>query len=121
VGLIRHFKLSDDLKAQAEDLKLESPRVIDSVPELRKNLLDPRWRFLPMQWDIPANSQLFGQIVMEAGINGIVYPSVISGEDCLAIFPKTFTDSQAYVETIDIAPVGATFRRLDSKTHGDSV
>jgi len=118
VELTGHFKLSDKLKALARDLQLPLPRVICSNSELLKSFLDPNWRFLPMQMDIPANSQLFGQMVEEAGINGILYPSALSGEDCLAFFPRNLAHSKSWLEIPDSVPNEIVCKRLDSKSGG---
>lgn len=116
IELTSHFKLSDNLKRMAKDLDFPSPKIIETASGLKKNLLDPNWRFLPMQMDIPANSQLFGQMVKEAGISGILYPSVMSGEECLAVFPQNFAHSNSWLEIPDPSPKEVACKRLDSQT-----
>ena len=51
-----------------------------------------------MQFDVPANSQILGQIAYEAGIEGILFPSVKTDKKNLAIYPENFKDSDAYIE-----------------------
>lgn len=119
VELTRHFVLSDKLKNLAKSLNLHPPRLITLVDELKKSLLDPLWRFLPMQMDIPSNPQLFGQIVMESGIGGVLYPSVLSGEDCLAIFPTCFPGTGSYLMIDDPVPKEVKCARLDAETLDD--
>lgn len=117
----RHFTLSEKLKNRAKELGLPIPGILRTEEDLKKSLLDPNWRFLPMQMDIPSNPQIFGQIVMEAGINGILYPSVLNGEDCLAVFPKTFADSTARLEIADDSPNEIKFRKIDSKNFNQTL
>jgi hypothetical protein len=90
VDLIKNFKIPDHLKESAKKINLPSVDLVTSVSILVTALLDPNWRANPMQFDVPATSQIFGQLAMEAGIEGIVYPSKFSGKDCLVIFPQNF-------------------------------
>jgi hypothetical protein len=54
--------------------------------------------------DQPAASQWFGYYVREAGIHGIIYPSIRNSEGYnLAIFPDTLGDTTARIELIDDA------------------
>ncbi len=69
-----------------------------------------------MQVDIPANSQLFGQLVVRAGIEGIVYPSKFNDRDCLAVFPQNFSGTGSFVELLDTPPAQTVTRRLDGTT-----
>jgi hypothetical protein len=48
------------------------------------------WRNWPMIYDVPATCQVFGSLVMNAGIEGIRYDSSITGRECIAIFPQNF-------------------------------
>jgi len=90
VDLIKNFKIPDHLKESAKKINLPSVDLVTSVSILVNALLDPNWRTNPMQFDVPATSQIFGHLAMEAGIEGIVYPSKFSGKDCLVIFPQNF-------------------------------
>lgn len=71
-----------------------------------------------MQFDVPVTPQIFGQIAVEAGIEGILYPSkFLDGGDCLAIFPQNFDEtSGSFVQLDDEAPKEARIRRWDAKT-----
>lgn len=65
-----------------------------------------------MQFDIPANCQIFGQLVANAGIEGILYPSKFTNKKCLAIYPQNF-DSESFVKVEGDAPEGAA-SKLDA-------
>jgi len=43
-----------------------------------------------MHADVPSNSQILGKLVYKSNILGILYSSVKTGEDCLAIYPENF-------------------------------
>lgn len=67
-----------------------------------------------MLYDVPASGQIFGGIAMDAGIEGILYESVLTGKECLAVFPKNFLNSSSYIELDDPAPQGDVPTRIDS-------
>lgn len=115
VDLIKDFLIPEYLKKTAKDLGVEEPELIRTVSKLADSLLDPNWRLWPMQYDVPNVSQIFGQLVSESGIEGILYASKFTGNDCLAVFPQNF-DEESFIQLDDEAPAGIKIRRLDSKT-----
>ena len=84
------------------------------MKSLLNSLLDPEWRALCMQFDIPANCQIFGQLVASAGITGILYPSKFTKKKCLAIYPQNF-DSESFVTVEGDTPENAV-SRLDASS-----
>ena len=116
IDLIKNFKIPPHLFKAARKLKLPPPGLILTMANLMKFLLDSKWRAQPMQSDVPAAPQIFGQLVYESGIEGIVYPSKFTGNDCLAVYPKNFDGSTSYVQLDDDPPEGTKFKRLDSST-----
>jgi hypothetical protein len=119
VDLLKGFTISDALANEADQLGIARPRFIKNLDEMMGMLLDPDWRYFPMQWDVPANSQIFGQIVMEAGIDGIIYPSVLTRKSCLAIYIQNFLQSSSFIEIDDAGPSPGVPRRIDSTTYKD--
>ena len=67
-----------------------------------------------MVFDVPAPCQIFGGIVKDAGIEGILYNSSITRRVCLAIFPQDFENSSSFLELDDAVPLEAVQRRVDS-------
>lgn len=115
IDLIKDFSISDHLKKAAKSIGDVEPELIQTVPKLIEVLLEPSWRFCPMQFDVPVTSQIFGQLVADAGVEGILYTSKFTEEDCLAIFPQNFNEG-SFVQLDDDAPVETKIRRLDSKS-----
>lgn len=115
IDLIKDFSIPDYLKKAAKNIGEREPDLIRTVSKLTDSLLDPNWRLCPMQFDVPVASQIFGQLVAEAGIEGILYTSKFTGKDCLAIFPQNFEES-SFVQLDDDAPAEIKNRRLDAKT-----
>jgi RES domain-containing protein len=116
VGLINDFQYPKRLIREARERNFRLPDIVRTVGNLKRGLLTENWRAYPMQVDIPSMSQIFGQLVHESGIEGIVYPSKFTDKDCLAVFPRNFADSSSYVELDDPAPPEAKTRRLDKNT-----
>ena len=102
------------MKELAKELGLDPPSVVQTVDSLLSTLLNPDWRAYPIQFDIPANPQIFGQIVKSAGIEGILYPSKHTGKKCLAIFIENFSSSDSFVSLDDEPPPGAVIRKVDA-------
>lgn len=117
VDLIKDFNIPNDLKKAARNIGLPEPDLIRILPALINSLLAPDWREWPMQFDVPYSSQIFGLLVAEAGIEGILYPSKFTGKDCLTIFPQNFDDLPgSFVKLDGELPPGVKIRRLDAKT-----
>ena len=115
VDLIKDFSVPDYLKKSAKNIGEREPELIRTVSKLVDSLLDPNWRLWPMQFDVPVASQIFGQLVSEAGIEGILYPSKFTDQDCLAIFPQNFEEG-SFVQMDDRAPPEIKICRLDVTT-----
>jgi hypothetical protein len=90
---------------------------VHNVKQLLNTLLHEEWRVMPMQFDIPSNPQILGQLVYAAGIEGILYPSVKTEKECLVIYPENFCKSDAYVELDGGAPEGVINRRIDTASY----
>lgn len=111
------FKLPRRVHELARSLGLRMPGLIRTVSKLHRQLLDPNWRMVPIQYELPSNSQVFARIAAAAGLHGIVHPST-RAEDarCLALFPQNWTGSDSRVEVIDASPKRARLTRVDGTT-----
>ena len=118
VEIIKEFALPKGVAQLARELGIpRPPGLIRSAAMLQRQLLDPNWGMLPIQYDLPSNSQVFGRIASAAGIQGILYPSVrAESAKCLALYPQNWRSSGCYVELMDPAPPGAVTNRLDGAT-----
>ncbi len=114
VSITKGFKIPKKISEMAKHYKIEAQSVITNVDALYNSLLDPNWRRFPQQADTPSNSQIFGQIIESAGLQGILYKSKKTGKKCLAIFPKNFEGSQCAIELQGVIPPEVTNRRMDS-------
>jgi hypothetical protein len=114
VGLIKDFRLPPSLLKQARKLKLHLPQIIKDVEKLQTVLSSPDWRNMPQLVDTPAPCQIFGQIAHAAGIEAILYRSVKTRKDCLAVFVENFQNSSSFVELEGALPKATKHTRLDS-------
>lgn len=112
VDLIKNFKYSEALKREATGLGVNDSKV-ENVAHLLSAIYDHNWRGLPMHMDVPSSPQIFGQIVLEAGIEGIRYKSKYTEKPCLAIYPQNFLGPDSFVELKDQCPPEVKRKRVD--------
>lgn len=103
-------------KAIAAGLKSPSPN-IKTMKELVKALTTPSWRNSVISYDIPSNSQMFGELARKAKIEGIVYESKFANAKSIAIFPENL-GKNSFVRLSDPAASGV-ITCLDQNTARD--
>ncbi|MGQ0525249.1 MAG: RES family NAD+ phosphorylase [Betaproteobacteria bacterium] len=117
VSVIARFKMPDNVLPMARALGLRPPGLIRTTSGLQRQLLHSNWRMQPSQYDLPANSQIFGRLCAGVGVHGILYPSAKdSSKRCLALFPQNWRASESFVEAVDTPPAQTGEVRLDGKS-----
>jgi hypothetical protein len=116
LNLIKGFRLSKSLISNGKRLGLPPLTLITTVNELTHGLEMPNWRDWTMRFDVPAPCQIFGRIVMDAEIEGILYTSVLTKRPCLVVYPQNFRNSASYVELEDPLPIEIVHKRIDAAT-----
>lgn len=116
VGLIKDFAVPLQVIKQAKALGTEVS-LVDTVERLYESVLDVDWRKLPRFFDVPSNSQIFGQLVYNAKIAGIVYLSKLTNKECLAIFPRNFQRSLSFVQLDDPPPDDKVPNKIDENNY----
>ncbi len=114
IDLIKDFDTSAALKTELKKLGDRSNQV-KTIEELLSAIYEPHWRSMAMHLDLPGACQVFGQLVEDAGIEGIRYKSKFTGKSCLAIFPQNFVEPDSFVEIMDQCPQGVKRRRLSAE------
>jgi RES domain len=114
VRLMKNFTFSKELCKRALDLGEQPLQVVGSVDQLMESLLSVEWRVWPMRFDLPANSQIFGQLLYTAQIEGVIYPSKFTGKECVALFPHHFASTNSFIEIDDEVPHEKVPRRIDA-------
>lgn len=115
IALIKDFKVSSRLVLNARRLGLQL-KLVRATTELVKELASPRWREWPIAYDVPAAPQIFGRMVFDAGIEGILYESALTDKPCLAIYPQNFQHSSSFIELDGDCPGELVHKRIDSTT-----
>ncbi len=116
VNLIKGFKLSSKLITKARRVGLFPVKIVRGTNQLIKELQSPKWREWPMGYDVPASPQIFGRIVLDAGVEGVLYDSVLTHSLCSAIYPQNFQNSASYIELDGPCPPETIHNRIDSTT-----
>ena len=62
-------------------------------------------------------SGCLGQIAYEAGIEGVLFPSVKTKKKNLAVYPENFKDSYAYIEVRGEVAASVVDKRIDKDTY----
>lgn len=116
--VIAKFKIPHNVLSMARALSLRPLGLIRTTAGLQHQLLHPNWRVQPSQFDLPANSQIFGRLCVAAGVHGILYPSAKnSSKRCLVLFPQNWRAADSFVELVDAPPAQAGETRLDGKSN----
>lgn len=115
VDILKAFQMPKAVTTTTRQLGIRSsPWLVRSTVTLQRQLLHRNWRMLPMQFDLPSNSQIFGRLAAGAGVHGILYPSAKdSSHRCLALFPQNWAGTASFVEVADSVPDEARVTRID--------
>ena len=79
VALIKGFRLPPTLTSKASRLGFP-PRIIKTVQELTTVLHASDWRNWPALYDTPAACQIFGRIVLDAQVEGVLLPANLDSQ-----------------------------------------
>lgn len=118
---IKTIHLPISFITRAKRLGVSAMLPVHNTKELLSTLLREDWRIMPMQFDIPSNPQILGQLVHAAGIEAILYPSVKTQKKCLVIYPENFQRSSAYIEVEGDIPLDVVYGRIDSDTFNNFI
>lgn len=117
VAVLARFKMPVNVLSTARALGLRPVGLIRTTAGLQRQLLHSNWRVQPAQYDLPANSQIFGRLCAAAGVHGILYPSAKdSSKRCLALFPQNWRAADSFAEVVDTPPSQASETRLDGNS-----
>ena len=106
----RAMQIKKRLKIQNNDLKMAR-----TGRQLFETAVVHNWRILPIQFELPSNSQILAELIREAGFEAIAYPSSKGGGHCLAIFPDSLAPGSV-VALRDTPPPDLQHPRLDIST-----
>jgi len=110
------FGISPELKQMAIELTIDYPHMLRSAKELKAHLMASNWRYWPMQFDVPYNSQVFGELLLRSGYDGVIYNSTHGTGKCIAIFPENLKNSDTSIRIAGDPPNESVITHLDSNT-----
>lgn len=116
--VLRKVKMPERVRELERRLFGRSARpahIISSPQELFRVLLWENWRVLPMQFDIPARTQVIAELVKAAGFEAILYRSTKGLKNCMAVFVEQLRDG-SFIELQDQAPASVQITRIDAKS-----
>jgi hypothetical protein len=101
----RDFSLSTELRKMERSFGIPPRQVAQTPEQLMSTLSDPNWRAYPMYADVPANSQVLGSLLQDAGFEGVLYNSVRrAGGRAMAVFPRMFRNSTSVIRVLGAPP-----------------
>jgi hypothetical protein len=74
--------------------------------------MEANWKSWPIHFDVPANSQVFARMVVEAGFEGILYRSAKGAGKCLAVFTRRLEKSGSRIALRGRSPPGSRFTEI---------
>lgn len=116
--VLSSFTISRNVRAAEEKLGARPLRLITTPTQLHQSFMQEHWREFPAMMNTPANSQLFGHLLTQAGFEGVLYSSTITGKQNLALFPRQFSNSASRVR-VATPPINATCCELTATTYTD--
>ena len=119
VDVISSFRLSNNVRSQETKLELVPLRLVNTVEIFNQTLLAENWRQYPTMWSTPANSQLLGHMLSNAGFEGVLFSSTITGKRSLSIFPRQLHHSESVIQ-VDGPPPDTWCSVLNSATYADA-
>lgn len=106
----RARQLKRKLKIRENDLTM-----VQTGRRLYEMAVNQNWRVLPVQFGLPAPSQILAELIYAAGFEGILYASTKGLGNCMAVFPEHLK-ADSWVALLDAAPAGVQYPRLDPET-----
>jgi hypothetical protein len=83
--------------------------LVKTPTELLNSFMIDGWKSWPVHFDVPANSQVFAHMAVEAGFDGILYRSAKGAGKCLAVFTRQLVDSDSRIALDGDYPTGVKF------------
>lgn len=116
-AILGRIQMPASIGKLARRLGLRLPWLVRTASGLQRQLLHPDWRANPVQYGLPANSQIFGRLCVAAGVHAILYPSVRhAGRQCIALFPQNWRETSSRVEMVGPCPPEVAVQRVDGAT-----
>jgi len=116
-AVLKKIKFPDQAKKLMKKLVMKSNdyAMVRSGASLYDAVLRHNWKIQPVQFGLPARSQVLAELVRAAGFEAILYKSTMGPAKCLAILPDKLSGA-SYLELADNAPPEVKITRLDTSS-----
>jgi hypothetical protein len=116
--VLRKMKMPAEARKIQRRLKMADRDVlmVQTSDRLLSEVLVRNWRVSPVQFGLPAISQILAGIILDAGFEAIRFRSTKGGGSCLAVFPHKLSADVSHVVLTDAAPPEVEHGRLDMNT-----
>ena len=118
--ILSRFTLSTRVKSLEREMRrLENPpraatTIVTTPRQLMTSVMLENWNAWPVHFDVPSNSQVLATMVIDAGFEGILYPSTKDGKNCLAIFTRTMKHSESRIALHPDRPANIEFAEINA-------
>lgn len=117
VKVLKKIAPSQQVLQLAQTMALPPRGSVTSIKQLTDQLFDRNWSYYPSNFGLPHNSQDFGALAREAGVQGLIYESKYGHGKCLVIFPENFEKCpHSFVQLTDEFPAD-TILRMDQHNY----
>jgi len=107
VKVLKKISPSEEVVALSTQLGISPHGSVSTVKQLSTQLFDRNWSYYPANFQLPHNSQDFGNLAKDAGIQALLYNSKYHNGRCLVIFPETLQAcNTGFFELSDQYPAG---------------
>ena len=113
--VLQRIKMPAQARQIQKKLKISSRTVsmVKTSQQVYDTALTHNWRLRPIQFGLPAHSQVLAELIRAAGFEAILYQSTKGPGQCLAVFPDLLNDG-SFIELMDTPPPAVQHQRLDS-------
>jgi len=112
--IISKFNLSDRVKRLAAIARKPIPILVKTPTELLNSFMSIDWKSWPVHFDVPANSQVFAKMIVDAGFEAILYRSVKGSGKCLAVFTRQMVNSDSRIALDEGYPPHVRFVEINA-------
>lgn len=113
--VIGKFRFSQHLRQLERQVSGKSTTtVVNDSHTLLRTMYDENWRAPAASFGIPSNSQIFGKLLVDAGIEAVLYESTRTKALCLAVFTRQLVGSDTRIEIHEDHPAEAKMCVLDA-------
>ena len=120
VKILKKIEPSEQIMNLSKSMGLQPHGSVATIKHLTSQLFDRNPSYYPVNFGLPHNSQDFGKIARDAGIQGLLFKSKFNSGNCLVIFPENLKNCpKSFYELSDKFP-DEVIKRIDHNNYESS-